>query len=221
MNFVARFVEQRLPVFVTTSLPNGTVGTAYNQLISMSSAYPITWSVSQGSLPGGLSLSQDGRVIGTPTTAGIFTFTLRAQTIRGYVAREFTITIAGATVAQFTINVTAGQGGSIYWWHTGLDYDHTGPANITVRQGDYVELFARPNIGFDFDGWFEGNTRVSSAEFWRFTATRSMTVQARFIQEQQAVVPPPPTPPQIIFNDTNSSAWAREERICSISNGNS
>jgi len=36
----------------------------------------LTWTVSAGSLPGGLSLSTDGRLSGNPTSAGNFFFTL-------------------------------------------------------------------------------------------------------------------------------------------------
>ena len=55
----------------TTSLPNGTVGTAYSQtLAATGGATPYTWSVYSGSLPAGLSLgSSTGTISGTPTTA--------------------------------------------------------------------------------------------------------------------------------------------------------
>lgn len=54
-----------------------------------------TWALESGTLPPGLGLGADGRLTGTPTAAGTFTFTIRA-TIAGIgdVTRQFVITIA-------------------------------------------------------------------------------------------------------------------------------
>ena len=63
----------------TTSLSNGVVGTAYNaSLASSGGTGTITWSVTSGSLPAGLSLSGAGAISGTPTAAGASTFTVTA-----------------------------------------------------------------------------------------------------------------------------------------------
>lgn len=99
------------PYIVTTSpLPDGTVGTAYSALLEAiaeeqpTAAHPgsiLTWSVIHGSLPPGLKLKNDAAVVGTPTQAGVFTFTLRVDdVIDGTSAtREFTITIHPAHVS--------------------------------------------------------------------------------------------------------------------------
>lgn|GEM_PF-2319167 len=64
----------------STTLPNGTVNTAYNQtLASTGGTTPISWTVDSGILPPGLSLSSSGTISGTPTTAGIYTFTVEAE----------------------------------------------------------------------------------------------------------------------------------------------
>jgi len=59
---------------VTSSLPAGTAGTSYSQIVTASGGtLPYNWSVvaGAGSLPTGLSLSSAGGTIsGTPTTAG-------------------------------------------------------------------------------------------------------------------------------------------------------
>jgi len=61
------------------ALASATVGAAYRQTLSATGATPITWSITSGSLPPGLSLSQAGVISGTPSTAGKYSFTIRAQ----------------------------------------------------------------------------------------------------------------------------------------------
>src|SRR5262249_11780933 len=83
----------------TTSLPDGTTGIAYNQTVaSTGGANPITWSVVDGNLPGGISLATaTGELSGTPTTAGSFTFTLQASDANSQTARQtYTVSIIGA-----------------------------------------------------------------------------------------------------------------------------
>ena len=83
---------------VTTSLPNGAIATAYSQTVQSSGGTnPITWSVSAGTLPAGLSLgATTGTISGTPSAAGSFTFTVKATDSSGVAAQQpFTVTIAG------------------------------------------------------------------------------------------------------------------------------
>jgi hypothetical protein len=63
----------------TTSLPGGSVGTAYSATLKATGgAQPYTWSVSGGTLPPGLTLnSSSGVISGTPTTTGTSNFTIQ------------------------------------------------------------------------------------------------------------------------------------------------
>ncbi|MDA8332919.1 MAG: putative Ig domain-containing protein [Candidatus Dormibacteraeota bacterium] len=59
----------------TTSLPGGTVGTAYTQALAASGGTPpYSWTISSGALPSGLTLSSGGVISGTPTSAGTASF---------------------------------------------------------------------------------------------------------------------------------------------------
>jgi hypothetical protein len=81
----------------TDVLTNGRVGVAYNNgLFPLGGTPPWTWSHVAGTLPPGLSVqASPGRVLGTPTTAGTFTFTVRVNDSAGQSATgQFTITIA-------------------------------------------------------------------------------------------------------------------------------
>ena len=73
--------DGQLPSLVisTSSLPNGTVGSAYGSFVAASGGLaPYSWSVVAGSLPAGLSLNAaSGSISGTPTAAGSSAFTVQ------------------------------------------------------------------------------------------------------------------------------------------------
>jgi hypothetical protein len=74
--------EVQEPIFNTSALPDGTYGTKYSQTITATAtggaAGPFTFAVTGGSLPPGLSLASDGTLSGTPTAAGVYSFTIMA-----------------------------------------------------------------------------------------------------------------------------------------------
>jgi hypothetical protein len=62
----------------TTSLPEGTPGQPYSTtLAATGGTTPYTWTLDSGQLPPGLVLETDGTIHGTPTTRGIYNFTVR------------------------------------------------------------------------------------------------------------------------------------------------
>ena len=84
------------PAITTNSLPPGTVGAAYSQIVAASGGTPpLSWAVNGGALPAGLSLnSGTGQISGTPTTAGAPGFTIQVTDLNGAIAsKPFTLTI--------------------------------------------------------------------------------------------------------------------------------
>ena len=91
------------PTITTASLPNGTAEAAYSTTLLAEGTAPITWSVTNGFLPEGLSLDAGTGVIsGTPTAEGGSTFTVEADNDYGSDSREFTLSIDKPVVIPVT-----------------------------------------------------------------------------------------------------------------------
>lgn len=88
------------PLVITnqsSSLSPGTVGQFYccGNLFADGGVSPYTWTLRSGQLPPGLSLqASPGRITGTPTTPGTFTFVVRVTDTRGaFTEGTFSITV--------------------------------------------------------------------------------------------------------------------------------
>ena len=104
------------PEITTDTLPNGRVDVGYSATLAATGDAPIVWTLDSGTLPNGLALSTDGVISGTPTLAGVFTFTVRATNDGGYATRTFTVEIYPAWVAPeiTTDRLSAGIRGWAY-----------------------------------------------------------------------------------------------------------
>ncbi|HET8548620.1 MAG TPA: putative Ig domain-containing protein [Bryobacteraceae bacterium] len=91
---------------ITTSAPpNGTVGEPYTHTLEVAGCRsPLTWSVSTGALPAGLTLNrQTGTISGTPTAMGRFVFALTAEEPAGArVTKTITLVIEAAPPLRIT-----------------------------------------------------------------------------------------------------------------------
>ena len=92
------------------TLPNPEVGAAYSQQLTVTGgAAPITFAVTAGTLPAGLTLdTATGLISGTPTTAGPASFTITATDANSASADQaFTVTVkAGPVIDQTTLPAT-------------------------------------------------------------------------------------------------------------------
>jgi hypothetical protein len=98
------------------TLPNGIVGTAYNQtVVASGGTAPYTYALSSGALPTGLSLNPaTGAITGTPTTFGTFNFTITATDSNGCPgSRAYSLVIAAVACPAITLNPTTLPPGSI------------------------------------------------------------------------------------------------------------
>lgn len=95
--------------------PEGTVGSAYSiQLTGRSGCVPYKWHLLSGALPAGLSLSSDGAITGTPTTAGEARFWIEMNDVGcpndiGSTQRQFSLTIQPRVI----ITTQSAPGGTV------------------------------------------------------------------------------------------------------------
>ena len=153
-----------LPLSVsTTSLPDGTVDTAYRQsLQAAGGVLPYTWTITAGSLPSWASLSSQGAIEGIPNSAGNSSFTIEVTD--------------GESTAQtasqpLSVSVTAGSGannaklkGQYAFLFNGFD-DGTGSPVATVGS------FTADGAGKLIDGIEDNNGAGGTALNVPFTGT--------------------------------------------------
>ncbi|MCI0402620.1 MAG: Ig domain-containing protein [Acidobacteria bacterium] len=96
------------PTILTGNLPDGTVGVAYSVTLQVfGGTAPLTFSVSAGTLPAGLSLNTaTGAISGTPTLAQTQMFTLRVQdNSNRSTTRDYTVRIGNAVALVELVSV--------------------------------------------------------------------------------------------------------------------
>ena len=103
----------------TSSLPSGTTGSTYDQVVSATGGVgPRSWSISGGALPGGLVLaSASGVISGLPAAPGTSNFIIQVQDTgppQQTVTRALSITVNAGPVSIATSSLPAGTVGVPY-----------------------------------------------------------------------------------------------------------
>ncbi|MFD2720682.1 putative Ig domain-containing protein [Hymenobacter monticola] len=102
------------------TLPDGAVGTAYNQTLTASGGTaPYTYAITAGALPAGLTLSSAGVLSGTPTAGGSFSFTVRATDASAAPgpysgSRAYTLLVAAPIIVLNPPTLPGGMRGTAY-----------------------------------------------------------------------------------------------------------
>lgn len=165
------------------TLPDANEGQTYSQQLSASgSSGSYTFSITQGQLPNGLTLSNNGLISGTPEDEpGEYTFTVEAEDTQGFTgSREYTLTVIAANEAP-TISkiedITIRQDTT------------TGPIRFTVTDPDdpaeTIEVRAQSSntslvrqSGIEISGTAENRTvRVTPVSGRSGTAEITLTVE--------------------------------------------
>lgn len=162
-------------VITTASLPNGTVGTASSAtLVASGGTPPYTWSLATGSnLPPGLSLSASGTISGTPTAAGLYSFTIQVTDSSQVATRGFTVSISPAALTITTTSLPSGTVGIAYS-ATLVASGGTPPYTWGLATGSNLP----PGLSLSASGTISG-TPTGTGSF-------SFTIQVRDSASQQA-----------------------------------
>ena len=176
-NSVVAVSFDRSPVLIDTTPPaTATVGHPYSYTFSADGTPAPTFTVSSGTLPGGLTLTAGGLLSGTPTTAGAVTFTVTATNgIAPDVTTDpLTITVEAAVAAPvFTsaappATAIAGQSYSYTFTATGNPAPTFAVTSGTLPAG--LEL--------DAAGVLSGIPTTASSSTFTVTATNGVAPDA-------------------------------------------
>lgn len=162
-NFIAvkRFslpVAPALEILGDSVLRTWKLGKFYNHTFTTDSEFPVRWTLTDGSLPDGLLFS-DGKLSGTPTFEGTYTFTLTAEAGGLTASKTFTLTIGPAlsittpsllpsvkagTYYSYTLSTDAEENESVIWFSSSLPSglyieENTGTIyGLTPAEGTYT-----------------------------------------------------------------------------------
>ncbi len=183
-------------------------------------AAPVTYTISVSADPGTAGTASIGTETSTTVTAGE-QVTLTAAPNSGYnfagwykdetkvsdaTSYTFVPTESANYVARFEVAAPV-----TYTISVSADPGTAGTASIgtetstTVTAGEQVTLTAVPNSGYNFAGWYKGETKVSDATSYTFVPTESANYVARF-EEEAAVGGGNDTVHNIVTNGTTGEA---------------
>ncbi|MCC7196421.1 MAG: putative Ig domain-containing protein, partial [Gemmatimonadaceae bacterium] len=181
-------VDQSLAITVypaltitTTALSDGTVSLLYNQfVVANGGKVPLTWALTAGVLPAGLSLNTStGEISGTPTTAGTSNITAQVTDANGAVSTKslsitifsglsvITSSLADGTVNwAYSQNLTAGGGKIPFTWSL---VSGTLPSGLSIAASTGIISGIPTAAG-------TGNFTVQVTDDNGATATRSLSI---------------------------------------------
>jgi len=205
------------PAITTAFLASGAVGKAYTARLSGVGTEPISWSISEGSLPAGLSIdSATGVISGTPGEPGVYAFAVRASNAGGNASKAFSITIgitidvevidgipapADRATPVTEITETAQYTGKVRWSpkHAPFDFGTTYTAIIELTpKGEYTFIGVPANFFTIAGASYVTNSAGSGIILATFPATGSKSETSLSINPSHIVLTPDtPTAPLV------------------------
>lgn len=155
----------------TTSLPDGHTGNVYDAgFTATGGQQPYSWSVSNGNIPPGLTLTQnDGQLTGIPSAAGTYNFTVTVKDAYTQAGKSFALNIAEggnfdgpAELPRVTVPSSLGDTpapGTIITVNAGGDLQ---AALNNAHCGDTIDLQA----GATFTGTFDFPAKSCDDNHW-------------------------------------------------------
>ncbi len=209
----SEFVQPCSPTIATSSLPSGTVNTAYTttQLSSSfsGSCTSLSWSVVNPvsfPLPPGLSLSSSGVISGTPTTPGVYSFTVKLADSSGTSATQsFSISIGlsstPCTLSISTSSLPLGTVGSSY--QATLLMSPSGACKMPYVWSIYSGSLP-PGLGLSSDGAISGAPTTAGTYYFNVKVRDSSSPAVSTLEKPFSIIissvsttPTDTTPPQL------------------------
>jgi len=184
-----------------TSVPNGTVGAFYSVNLTESEQFgvaPVTWNLSSGSLPPGLTLDTSTTnttttISGTPTTPGFYSFQVAAtynESANTTDTQNYTIDICTPTLTPSSASpLPPGEVNLVYQQ---LNFKVSGcSGTYTFSQGDPFEPSTLPpGLTLTSTGALEGTPTKAGPYSFPITITDQDQNQTQF-QYSLTIYPPP------------------------------
>ncbi|MGH7538227.1 MAG: M6 family metalloprotease domain-containing protein [Gemmatimonadales bacterium] len=143
----ARF-DAQLVITSGDPRPGGIMGTAYaDTLVATGGSGTYTWQVVLGALPPGLTLGASGRITGTPSQTGTFTFTAQVTSGAQQAQLEYSVTITAPVLVKASVVAQLLSGGGA----------------LTPNELEYLDLLGNNNNVFDvgdFLAWVVSTNQV-------------------------------------------------------------
>ena len=173
------------------TLNDGLVGSAYSATFAASGTTPITWDTSAGTLPPGMSIASNGTYSGTPTTAGSYTFTVRAQNGGGSDTQQYTHTIVAAAVApSITAPASLADGKVNASFSASFTASGTAPITWSTSAGTLP-----PGMSIAANGTYSGTPTTAGS--YTFTVKAENTAGNDTQQYTHVIDPEPAVAPSI------------------------
>jgi hypothetical protein len=167
------------PTITTTSLSTATLNAAYSATVTATGGLlPLSWSITAGALPTGLSLAPSTtdtvQITGKPTVAGTYTFTITVTDAAGFSSSvQFTLAVSSLAITT-TSPLPPGTVGTVYN-SSGVQFAATGgtpPYTWSVASGSSLP----PGLTLDpTTGLLSGTPTTAGTYNFGITATDSST----------------------------------------------
>jgi uncharacterized repeat protein (TIGR01451 family) len=157
------------------TLPDMQTGTVYTQTLNAAGGIaPYVFAPSSGKIPAGMNLSTEGVFSGTPTTPGVYTFTITTAGANGCTgSRAYSLNV----ISLYLLSVSKNGNGAGTITSTTAGIDCGMDCSENYLSGEQVTLVATASVGSTFAGW---GGACGGTESCVVTMTEAKNVTATF-----------------------------------------